>query len=94
MAEVDWHVHIVTWRCRTTVSIGKKTQDGRVYEIQLCPTVSLSVWLAKEEWEKYGSHHIFGTIQVKNEQDFDELWNAISNILEKRKDMHLLGEHP
>jgi hypothetical protein len=47
--------------------------------------------LNKEEAAKQGSnHHIFGTIQINNAKDFDDLWNAIVEALEKRKDMHHL----
>ena len=89
---VDWHVSTnpLIDQSRTTLSISKQNSSGRIYQIQLCPTVSLSVFLTEEESLKHGksNHHIFGTIQVNDSKDFDDLWNAIVEALEKRKDMH------
>ena len=88
--QVAWHVSArpLIDQLRTSVFISKK-DDYRTYEIQLCPTVSLSVFFSEKEAKRQGSnHHIFGTIQVNNAKDFDDLWNAIAEALEKRKDMH------
>jgi len=88
---VDWHVHSnpVVNQMNTNVSIIKKDASGRTYEIQLCPTISLSVWLPEKE-AKRGNHHIFGVIQVNDGNDFDAVWNAIADLLQKRKDFTLL----
>jgi hypothetical protein len=91
---VGWHIasNPIVNTSNTSVRISKKLKDGRVFEIQLCPTVSLSVWLFDETLtKKLGSnHHIYGVLQINGEKDFDELWNAIEEVLEKRGDFKLI----
>lgn len=82
------HTNPIVNQDNTTVSILKSDDTGRIYEIQFCPTISLSVFLNKEEAKRHhGNHHIFGTIQIKNNEDFDDIWNAIVEALEKRTEV-------
>lgn len=91
MARYYVHSNCVHTSDNTTVTLLKNTELGRIYEITLCPTISLSVFLSKEESEKHNcNHHIFGTIQINNDEDFDDVWNAIVEALEKRKELRPL----
>lgn len=85
---VEWHASTIPAAVRperTTISISKyDPATERTYIIQLCPTISLSVWLHDEEAKQRGSNkHIYGIIQVNNDKDFDRVWKMIAEELKK-----------
>lgn len=95
----EWHASTLPRQIKardTTISITQyDPKTKRTYEIQLCPTISLSVWLPKEEVEKKGSsHHIYGIIQINSNEDFDRVWKAIEEAMKKDPEDSLLRWTP
>jgi hypothetical protein len=84
-----WHIHAmpVIDVDRTDIHITKyDPKTKRTYDIRLCPTVSLSVFLPDNEAKlRGGNHHIYGILQVNNDNDFDTLWNALTEMLKNVK---------
>jgi len=83
----EWHLHYLTPtlqvdRADLAISHYDEKTD-RLYEIKLCPIISLSVTLLnKEEADKErGNHKIVGTLQINNVKDFAKLWDGIKLML-------------
>ena len=92
---IKWHGHAryVPQAEDITLSI-EKTAHGKEYRIQLCPTISLSLFSNQPEALKAwgGSNHkILGVLPVNSNEQFEDLWNAIFDVMQKHGKLFVKG---
>ena len=82
-----WRSHVIPRQQNTgdiTLSISK--QVGKLtYEIQLCPTISLSVWIHDEKVKDYlgTNREILNVFRVDSEEEFNILWKHLLNAMDE-----------
>jgi hypothetical protein len=84
--KAEWHLnYIQNYQAdRADLMISHYDEKtNRLYEIKLCPTISLAVTLLNrvESEQEKGNHKIIGTLQINNFKDFTVLWNALKTML-------------